>query len=858
MRSLPLFLAVAILSTQPAQAKSLITTGGSCSSQGAWTTKALENSKLIMQTAEQLRNDPDCKVLSEAITKVNTGAIYQELAKDAALSGPGSKYEGMPGELMSLRTILLENANNASLTSRLTPILAKSTVDMAANNASLSGALTKDELDSIKNRMQRTRGMGEALLSAVFTSLPQGQLCLQKSKNMESGLTILAATIRMMSAFASGSETSGHNLAALLSQFNGFLREMKYAKIINELNIQQFWTEMSCLIETTQASYCNAKDGLQLLSYQAKEAEILAELRDNIAKGKVGKDSAIEGYLLLGREVQTINQWLQRVQNGVEAKTINDANVKNDIWNTVLGLTQSINLMQGQYNENMLIYRVLPTLEQKQQNVRVLLRALSNTIIRQNTKINFFTLAVQDELIPFYLMGRSQIPDEVLGRNGTMPMDAWKYMQDPNRVAELKDPDAVMATILERLGSLSELALREGSKYFAQNMSVDHINLVDETFTDSSVTVHDSLKNVRNYIARLAMKYAKSTSDARRLTLSMSETVARIDRVLKKFQELGVLANQYNVKVAGGNFKIEDFNNLTKEQQDKVKALYKELIAAVYDEFNLLLQKDAFIAQRLSTYVRFDLFQRLRTKEDMSPYMQYLLVASGKNILNRFQAFQNFNAAEIEADLAEAQRINRANLEQVEELFAGDVWTYVNKLSQETGNEYVKRYTDNPFRPMYKILTDFHNVTWQQLSHLPGYTSRRTSQDEDGSLAFLRAKMCTQTLGFSNWTQFQLLCGNAVLQSRMTAKAPKELRLQFSYADLVKEKGYSTWDKFKEAFGGGAPEGKRYQHVCALRDFFRNNQVYWLTLEFGQNSPEDQTVAGPAPEGVPDPFNLVR
>lgn len=855
MRKSALVAAVLAFSTlNQAHAKSLISTGGSCSSQGPWTTKALENSKLILQTAEQLKNDPDCKVLADAIQKVNSAALYQELEKDSKLNGPGSKYEGLPGELMSLRTILLENANNSQLTSRLTPVLAKSTVDVAANNASLWGALTNDELTSIRERMKRTRVTGEALLSAVFTSLPQGQQCLHKSKNMESGLTILAASIRMMSAFASGSETSGHNIAALIGQFNNFLREMKYAKIINELNIQQFWTEMSCLIETTQASYCNAKDGLQLLSYQAKEAEILAELRDNIAKGKVGRDSAIEGYLLLGREVQGINQWLQRVQSGIEAKTINDANVKNDIWNTVLGLTQSINLLQGQYNENLQIYRVLPTLEQKQQNIRVLLRSLANTIIRQNTKINFFTLAVQDDLIPFYLIGRTQIPDEVLGRNGTVPMDAWKYMQDSGRTAELNNPDAAMATIIERLSSLSELALREGSKYFAQNMSVDHINLVDETFTDSSVTVHDSLKNVRNYIARLAVKYARSNGDARRLTLSMSETVSRLDKVLKKFDELGKLANQFNVKVTAGNLKIEDFNNLTKEQQDKVKGLYKELIATVYDEFNLLLQKDAFIAQRLSTYVRFDLFQRLRTKEDMSPYMQYLLVASGRNILNRFQAFQNFNAAEIEADLAEAQRINRANLEQVEELFAGDVWTYINKLSQETGNEYVKRYTDNPFRPMYKLITDFHNVTWQQLSHLPGYSSRRRNQDEDGSLAFLRAKMCTQTLGFKNWIHFQHICQGALLQSRMTAKAPKELRLQFSYPEMIKEKGYSTWDKFRESFGGAPPEGKRYQHVCALRDFFRNNQVYWLTLEFGQNHQDDQAANAPAPEGAPDPF----
>ncbi len=848
-------LLISLSASLPAQAKSLVNSGGTCSSQGAWTSRALEQSRLILSTAEQLKNDPDCKALSEAIMKVDAKAVYEQLQEQAGVAdGPGAKYETLPSDLLALRAVLLKNTDNTALNTRLSPLLAASTMDLAVNNASLTGPLSAKDLEGVRIRMRRTRAMGEALLSSLFTAIPQNSQCLQKSKNMDSGLSLLTGAIRMIAAFSSSSESSGQNLAALMAQFKNFIREMKYAKIINELNMSQFWTEMSCLIETTQQSYCGAKDALQLLEYQAREAQVLADLRAKLARGEVSKDSAIEGYLLLSREVTNVTQWLTKVQAGIEAKTENDANFKNDIWGTVTGLIQNINLLQGRYNENLVLYRGLTSLEGKQQNLRSLIKMLSRTASTQGGKVNFFTQAIQDDLVPFYLIGRNAIPPEVLGVGG-MPIDPFKYLQDPAKMPELNNPDALMSTILERLSSLSDLALREGSKYFAQNMTVDHLNLVDDTFT-GSVSVYDSLKSIRTYIARLAMKYSKARGDGQRLTLSMADTTARLDRVLKKFDDLERAAKEYNLKLNDGTIKLSQIGALSREDQDKVRTLHKTLITTVYDELNLLLQKDAFIGQRLSTYVRFDLNQRMRTKEDMSPYVQYLLIASGKNLMNRMQEVQAFNAAEAEADLSEAQRINRTNLDQMEELFAGDVWTYVNKLSQESGNTYVKRYTDNPYRPMYKLITDIHNVTWQQLSHLPGYTTNRTSQDEDGSLAFLRAKMCTQTLGFKSWQNFQEICRGALLQSRMTATSPKDLRLKFSYPELIAEKNMSTWDRVKVGFGGAHPEGKRYQHVCALRDFYRNNQVYWLTLQF--NPGEDDAASDPAPDsppgGAPDPF----
>ena len=99
------------------------------------------------------------------------------------------------------------------------------------------------------------------------------------------------------------------------------------------------------------------------------------------------------------------------------------------------------------------------------------------------------------------------------------------------------------------------------------------------------------------------------------------------------------------------------------------------------------------------------------------------------------------------------------------------------------------------------------------------------------------------TLGFKNFQGFTPICQGALLKSRLTSEAPAGLPLQYAYNELKsdKVKDVSLSGKLQWIFQNTPPEGKRYQHVCALRDFFRNNQVYWMTLEFNQSVEESQS-----------------
>jgi hypothetical protein len=105
------------------------------------------------------------------------------------------------------------------------------------------------------------------------------------------------------------------------------------------------------------------------------------------------------------------------------------------------------------------------------------------------------------------------------------------------------------------------------------------------------------------------------------------------------------------------------------------------------------------------------------------------------------------------------------------------------------------------------------------------------NQDEDKSLAWLRAKACIQSLGFSEWRKFKEVCAGAVLESRLNASAPGEIPIKFSYEKLREELENGFLGAISSSIWG-PPTGHRFKHVCAVRDYFRNNNVFWLTVDF--------------------------
>lgn len=282
-----------------AQTTSFVPAGGSCMSQGSWTQKALEQTDVIARTLEAMQKDPDCKGIANAIGNVNFWG--GEKRNQGSLSGDSSmadtyKAETIMRELSALRDVLFQKRNTEAA-QQLSPVLASATVDTieALATEDVNSARNKD-LRTLRLRTKNAAEQGVKILGNLFQVMPQHETCMQKRPDLAA--TLMLGGVKVASAFAMGDMGMSMEMAQLASNFLTYLGEAKYASLKKSLNEQRMWTEISCLMESTQASYCAVQDGFDLLKIQK-----------NLTTSNF-VNSPLEGFALMTREVPTVTAWV--------------------------------------------------------------------------------------------------------------------------------------------------------------------------------------------------------------------------------------------------------------------------------------------------------------------------------------------------------------------------------------------------------------------------------------------------------------------------------------------------------------------------------------------------------------------
>ena len=789
-----------ILLSAPAQAalSSFVSSGGGqCSSQGSWTQVALEQANAIAETVEALQNDPNCKELANSMGS----SRFNSDESDAPEVQESFRAETVMSELQALRTTLGANRTGAKI---LNPLLAQTTLKSMTDIAGASTVMSP-ATKLIASRFKKASGRGLDMLNNLFTTLPNYQKCLQKRPDLAGSLFV--GGVRMASAFATGSQGISPKFAQTIGNFLNYLQDAKFSAILKNLNRQKFWTELSCLLETTQANYCAVQDGFELLKSQKLQTPALVH------------GGALEGYYIMSREVPEVSNWIRKIQMGIEPRLTTDAQFKKDTWTSIVRLYSDTYDLPAIYFENYnTVYKNLATTEQKQNNIRQLLAKLTETISNEGSRgTNFFVQSVNAATIPFFLLGRESVPKEVIAA-GASKIQADDYLLDLNLVPELRNPDDVMNRIIVRLRELMDKAMITGAEYFRNRMSVDQINLVDESITSTAVSSRRALKNIRNYLQVLYVRL-RVEREARPMLASIIDTMSRIDRILLNFDRLDQEARKLDLKVMGNGYSLKSLASYDGNERKQVTAAFENVVMSVYLEFNILLQRDSFFATRLGTYVRMDYSIRAR-KEDFSQYTNALLVTAGRNVLDRLQEYQKFNLAEAESDLSNANVINMANLDQLENLSVEHVEDYLLDLNKRSGHSFAS-------------VSDPSLVSWATL-----FGQKKiwfaSKQDKNNEAENVRAKVCVQTLSFKRFRRFFFLCNGAELKSTLVAKGGRsQMPLTVSYNALFRQRAGNDNVMNRVLNSSLMPAENRFSNVCALRDYYRNNLVAWMTRDSG-------------------------
>ena len=757
-----------VTSAAEAQMSGMIATGGACGSQGAWTQKALDQANAIYETVTRLQNDPNCKGMAAALGA--EGFVSND--SNSGIVQDSYRAETIMTELQSLRTVL-SSSKTPQTASILNPILAQTALEsMTGVSGSSTTPDRKQALTVLKSRFSAASGRGLDMLNSLFSTMPTFKKCMQERPDLAANLFV--GGVRMASAFANGGQGISPKFAETISNFLNFIQDYKFASIQKKLNQQKFWTEISCLVETTQANYCAVQDGFELLKSQKLES------------AKSFRGTPLEGYYIMSREIPEVSAWIQKIQIGIEPRLTTDAQFKKDTWASIVRLYNDSYDLPALYFENYnTVYKNLTTQQQKMNNIRSLLANLTNVMSGESSRgTNFFIQTVNATTIPFFLLGREGVPKEVIAP-GAAKIAVMDYLLDPELTPEMKNPDETMSKILVRLRELMDRAMITGAEYFRNRMSVDQVNLVDESVTSSAISARQGLINIRGYLKGLFNRF-QNDRDAQAMLPSILDTMSRIDRILVKFDMLDREAQKLKLTIKNGGYSLDNLAGYEGNQRREMTSAFETIITSVYLEFNILLQRDGFFSTRMGTYVRKDYYSRA-AREDFSQYTNQLLLTSGRSIMDRLQEYMKFNMAESESDLSTANVINMENLEQVENLVIDHVENYVLDLNKRSGHSFTSIV--NP-----SILSHFNPMNINPMRKRVWYAAK---QDQNNEAENVRAKVCIQTLGFKRYRRFILACAGAKLKATLVAKDGRmQLPLEMDYNTLLKKRmagdGYIT------------------------------------------------------------------
>lgn len=806
--------------------------GGTCASQANWIQTALEQSTVVVNALNVLKDDPNCQALIKVLENTpeikpisNEGfkkqaeaegrsfaGFYRELqAVNEFLQPPptravvaGKKYEFGSDSNEIIRYLLFRKSLDA-----VSQVQAKEKLSGMSDTQKAYYDNMSSNLRSFIQNAKDTADMTTNTTRAILSALPQSETCFQNRPSET--LSIFTALVNSGAALATGGEFT--QLGPFVASILKFNREMTFMNSIAGVEYERYKTSVACLVESTQEAYCGLKDAQDSLDFFKGTTAARAEASLDPAENPMG------GMIVLLRDLPVISGWFQKVLFGIDPKLKVEAEMKNSNWTAVLTFIKQLNSLPATFRDLRQVYMESTqgaSVEEKQAQVKTMLTELTQIFISgsggysANKDIDFFEQAINPDLVPFYLVGNDTFPNDF---NPQMKkFDA--FFSEWSRTGEMgfKDPDKLVDKIETRMGEIMEKANIKASNYFSQRMVVDPQNLITEGMVGPNVSPYKAIGNVRTYFVALIKKLKKSKEeleakggsapeiDAINATVVMlDDTILRMDKILSGMKNVSQLAASDSVssnRLAAG-----------------------KAMDVIYEFANMLISRDSLIGLRTATAVKMDFADTIRRRESMSQAQEELLLSMGKDIIARLSRYFSDDPVVQRLDVSQATPIAEANLKATEQIFAPVLKRSIEELNCKLKGGAVcyglkAKYGYNVGeKSFWKGL--FEQMTFQTaLKYFQKPTSDSASDET------ILAKLCTQTLAFESRKNFYELCKGTSLVSEFRAKDGSDA-LNLKYDD--------AYHKVEQILAGGGKTrltDAKQAGVCAFRTYLRKNHIY--------------------------------
>lgn len=848
---------------------------GPCSSQGSWTQDALIQTNRLREITQQLRDDPSCKALGESLQS-SFSHIYNDLDNlQKGLNGAEVRASNLGKEIRALRETgvnnpLLQKILNANMLTKMFDFaLIKSSSNDLKNvqPTRLSSEEKTELLANFGNRMSRVANRGFTIFNQAIDSLPRLQTCLTDTNS--SG-QVLAASVSMLGALvSSGEDPLGAQTAMAISKLSNVMREAKFAGVLKKLNQQEFMASIQCIMETTSESFCSARDSRILYEQMKKDLQVRKstkeEEKNNPFPAKIKFDSPLYGFYILTQFAPIITDWLFRIQIGTSPRLREDGAYQIRILNDVNSFYVAKKNIEAEFNNITRNISTFSDYDSKKNYAKNLVVKISDLLLQgagNNINENFFQKAGSPSEVPFRLLG-IDVPAEVIAGGAMMPAGTWLDNNYRN-MPIFQDPENVPKIVWKNLENILQAAAANAINYYNQNFVADQVGMVNDSFIGLPYNIKSALQTVDSYLAKLSEKIKTQGKDTTLLG-SIEDTRMRIGKIFYRYNDLKKFVDE-NKDLGKTKLDPKDEYNYKKDLLKKNIALIDE----VYTQFDVMIAKSGFLANRLITFVQYD-FQMFvknsldNSHEEKDVIYKEIAFASGKMIFDRLHQMAGNNPALLNLDLDSALRIYKENIAAQEMLLAD---SYINVLSQLKLSADRQHYdsrsvTFDSIKRAYndgwtKTANEDRNIVfrvasglWNTAKALTGFEEQKypvqyrsfigikddtiySTDDEFNSAKKVFTRMCIQGLAFTgkeNMRAIYNLCNGVILRSPFE---PNQIPDEF-------KKDYNTYlsINFSQKLSDGYQKDYRLNHsnrICAFRDYNRRNLVVNLTVNLKESS----------------------
>ncbi|HEX4924589.1 MAG TPA: hypothetical protein VFV50_10900, partial [Bdellovibrionales bacterium] len=747
----------------------------SCASKGVWTESALENTRSLLNIVQKLKDNPKCSAFKQEEIIKRLQEADQTLNLENLGHTRSERIVQLPREIDSL----VNTAAEPKLREPIVKLLANRTLESAAQAVELSNTVQLPTALSFKvqmlttlgQRAQRVASVGATILDTVFSSSNDLDECLMGT---DAGLSLVSSAIHLAGSFVSSGQGVSNKFASSVGKLLQMVRDQKFTRTKNTLLKQEFWTSLSCLLETVTESYCAARDAKIIFQ---KGMEELEDTQVTASDGKTYNvfDTPLGGYRLLVRELPIISKWIQNIQIGVPHNIETDAQFRNQNMDVVHNFFKSVNVLKADFNQQSKTFNSLGSgkLEFKRSFLFGLLEMLVKNLSGGRVDTNFYEQTIPGPVMPYHLIGLTGIPAECLPPKTAVPLPWQQCVQVSNGgkfLPAFDNPDALINTMRERLWALTDQAQMKATSYYRTWVVVDTTNTVAEALTGPNMTVYQGLHHIVKYLDTLDRKVVRLKGDPI-IRQVLGDTRGKVKAVLEAFA-------RFRAAQVGGN-----------DASRRLDAAAKDIVDAVFNNFNVLLQRDGFLTTRLSTLIYYDLSLMIRNQAasdkegGLSYYEKLLFRVAERSMLDQMIQIHGLNPANVLQDIETALMVNANNLtatesflrdslynmlEEVDAIGSGQgnsQWALKAKAYQRLfkdtyGSTYAIR--DNPFS---MTLAYASNLISPALAPVPLVTryflhrdlyyrrvsTHQTAAPEGAQEAFrhFKAKICVHTVSFT-------------------------------------------------------------------------------------------------------------